>query len=58
MVVTDEDDRERSAAGDPPPEPKTAAQSSWDRFAESRVYLPQAVARLVERLKGAKRSRP
>jgi hypothetical protein len=56
--VTDEDDREPPPAGDPPPEPKTAAQSSWDGFTESRVYLPQALARLVERLKGARRSRP
>jgi hypothetical protein len=56
--VTDEADREPPAAGDPPKEPDTAARSSWERFAESRVYLPQALARLVERLKAARRSRP
>jgi hypothetical protein len=56
--VTDEADRDRPAAGDPPPEPDAAAQSSWARFAESRVYLPQALVRLLERLKAARRSRP
>jgi hypothetical protein len=51
--MTDEEDRER-----PDPSPEPASQSAWETFAQSRVWLPQTIARLIERLKARRAGEP
>jgi hypothetical protein len=53
--MTDEEDRERP---DPTPEQETASQSGWETFAQSRVWFPQTIARLIEQLKARRAGEP
>jgi hypothetical protein len=55
-VMADEDDLEQPDPDYPPAKAKITPQSFAEGFAQSRVWLPQAIARLVERLKARRAS--
>jgi len=51
--MTEEEDGAR-----PDPTPDPAPRSGWETFAQSRVWLPQTIARLIGQLKARRAGEP